>query len=99
MQKKVCSSEKNYIYIYIRYENLKHIVLNELLSEHDHAELDAQLDEAAWWSTLLEKKTPHLLYIYIHIFNNTNVYKLTYLLHAIVSKDINIIAGSPSKPV
>lgn len=67
MQKKVCSSEKNYIYIYIRYENLKHIVLNELLSEHDHAELDAQLDEAAWWSTLLEKK-PHIYCTYTYTY-------------------------------
>ena len=38
--------------IYIRYENLKHIVLYELLSQHDHAELDAKLNEAARWSTL-----------------------------------------------
>lgn len=44
-------------YIYIRYENLKHIVLDELLSKHDHAELNAQLDEAAWWSALWRKKT------------------------------------------
>lgn len=38
--------------LYIRYENFKHIVLNELLSKHDHAELDAKLNEAAWRSTL-----------------------------------------------
>lgn len=42
--------------IYVRYENLKHIVLNELLSQHDHAELDAKLNEAAWWSTLSGKR-------------------------------------------
>lgn len=42
--------------IYIRYENLKHVVLYELLSQHDHAELDAKLNEAAWWSTLSGKK-------------------------------------------
>lgn len=51
--------------MYIRYENLKHIVLNELLAEHDHAELDAQLDEAAWWSTLRRKHT-HLFSIHRH---------------------------------
>lgn len=41
--------------LYIRYENLKHVVLDELLSKHDHAELDAQLDEAAWRSALQGK--------------------------------------------
>lgn len=46
-----------YACVYIRDEDLKHIVLDELLSEHDHAELDAQLNEAAWWSTLWEENT------------------------------------------
>lgn len=40
--------------MHVRYENLKHVVLNELLAEHDHAELDAQLDEAAWRSALFK---------------------------------------------
>lgn len=42
--------------IYIRYENLKDIVLYELLSQHDHAELDAKLNEAARWRTLSGKR-------------------------------------------
>lgn len=62
--------------MYIRYENLKHIVLNELLAKHDHAELDAQLDEAAWWSTLCEKRT-HLFSIHRHkLIKNTVTNKL-----------------------
>lgn len=43
--------------LHVRYENLKHVVLNELLAEHDHAELDAQLDEAAWRSALFKGDT------------------------------------------
>lgn len=53
----VCSHRKNR---YIRNEDLKNIVLNELLPKHDHAELDTKLNEAAWWSTLSEKRTKYL---------------------------------------
>lgn len=89
--------------IYIRYENLKHIVLYELLSQHDHAELDAKLNEAAWWSTLLGKKSkyllkaePNLLYTLVQTF--TNMSNETNLLHAVISKYVNVIARAPSKP-
>lgn len=54
--------------LYLRYENLKHVVLDELLSEHDHAELDAQLDQAAWWSALRgkQKTQMHIFCTYTH---------------------------------
>lgn len=89
--------------LYVRYENLKHVVLDELLSEHDHAELDAQLDEAAWWSALWGNKRQRCTFtVHLHTHTQTstsNVRYWTYLLHAIVSKDINIIPRPPSKPV
>ena len=37
---------------YLRDANLKDVVLDELLPQHDDAELDAQLDEAASRCTL-----------------------------------------------
>lgn len=56
--------------LYVRYENLKHVVLDELLSEHDHAELDAQLDEAAWWSTLWGNKRQRSTFT-VHLHTHT----------------------------
>lgn len=50
----------------------------------------------------IKDKDAHLLYIYTHTHTQTstsNVRYWTYLLHAIVSKDINIIPRPPSKPV
>lgn len=46
---------------YVRNEDLKHIVLNELLPKHDHAELDTKLNETAWWSTLSGERSKYLL--------------------------------------
>lgn len=60
--------------LYVRYENLKHVVLDELLSEHDHAELDAQLDEAAWWSALWGNKRQRCTFtVHLHTHTHTNI--------------------------
>lgn len=37
---------------YIRDSDLEDVVLDQLLSQHDDAELNAELHEAAPWSTL-----------------------------------------------
>lgn len=89
--------------MYVRYENLKHVVLNELLSQHDHADLDAQLDEAAWRGTLSGKKSKYLLkagpnLLYILVKTTANRSKETNLLHAIIPKDVKVIARTSSKP-
>lgn len=83
--------------MHVRYENLKDVVLNELLAEHDHAELDAQLDEASWRRALFEET-----HIYSGSQRRWGSYRegvrSSYLLHAVVSKNVNIITGAPSKP-
>lgn len=83
--------------VHVRYENLKDVVLNELLAEHDHAELDAQLDEAAWRGALC-KRDKHSLSRQRRSSTREKKLESGYLLHAVVSKNVNVVAGPPSKP-
>lgn len=49
--------------VYLRDADLKDVVLDQLLAQHDNAELNAQLDEAASWRTLRETHTS-----FVHTF-------------------------------
>ena len=44
--------------LYSRYSDLKDVVLDQLLPQHDDAELDAQLHEAAPGGALQDEKMP-----------------------------------------
>lgn len=46
--------------VYLRDPDLKDVVLDQLLPQHDDAELNAQLNEAASWRTLRETRALHL---------------------------------------
>lgn len=51
----MCESKRKKV-IFLRDSDFKDVVLDQLLPQHDDAELDAQLDEAASWRTLRETR-------------------------------------------
>lgn len=52
--------------VYLRDADLKDVVLDQLLPQHDDAELNAQLNEAASWCTLRDTHTS-----FVHLFTVT----------------------------
>lgn len=52
--------------LYLRDANFKDVVLDQLFPQHDDAELDAQLDEAASWGTLRKTHTSFVPLFIIH---------------------------------
>lgn len=73
------------------------------LNKIDHTELDAQLDETAWRGALEDFKhdinlVMRVLSMYKKIQYN-NIHNAIHLLHAIISKNVNIITRAPRKPV
>lgn len=49
--------------VYLRDANLKDVVLDQLFPQHDDAELNAQLNEAASWCTLSEET--HISFVHL----------------------------------
>lgn len=89
---------------YLRNADLKDVVLDQLLPEHDDAELDAQLNEAAPWRALMETHT----FSFVHLLITTSPIqpsekkqmqsRMTNLFHPIIIKDIHVASRSTSKP-
>lgn len=87
---------------YSRDADLKDVVLDQLLPQHDDAELNAQLNEAASWRTLREDT--HSVIIILCLtdsdeWKETQIRsQMTNLFHPIIVEDIHVASRSTSKP-
>lgn len=91
---------------HLRDADLKDVVLDQLFPQHDDAELNAQFDQAASWSTLRET---HFIRTLSHRHCMFDLFRqiekiiqmrswMTNLFHSIIIKDVDVIARSTSKP-